>query len=187
MTTAIIATDVTVGYSEPILGPLSFHLQLGERVGLCGPNGSGKSTLLKAIAHNATVFSGEIQRPSDISIGYQVQHPVKLEEMPVTVQEYLRAAGADAPPLPAKLEPLRATRLDRLSGGQFQLLSVLGVLNTSAPLVLLDEPTNNLDPESDALLRELLTQPSPNRAILIVSHDISFLNHCCDRLIEVSA
>jgi zinc transport system ATP-binding protein len=78
-------------------------------------------------------------------------------------------------------------RIDALSGGQYQLLCVWAALGSAMDLVLLDEPTNNLDPRTEALLTEILAEQRGRRAALLVSHERSFLETACSRVLEVNA
>lgn len=180
---------LTAGYLRPVVGPVSFALEAGEVVGLWGANGSGKSTLLAAIGHRARIFSGEIQRAPALRIAYQEQRPVRLPAMPFTGRDLLRIAGAKPSirMLPESLRALIDRRVDRLSGGQYQLLCVWAALAGRAELVMLDEPTNNLDPAHEALLGELLRNPAQApRAVLVVSHERAFLDSVCARTLELS-
>lgn len=77
-------------------------------------------------------------------------------------------------------------RLDRLSGGQHQLLCVWAALAGPGRLVLLDEPTNNLDPTHMALLAQMLAARAADRAVLLVSHERAFLDAHCTRVLELS-
>ena len=97
----------------------------------------------------------------------------------------MRFARADRQDPPANLERLLDRRLDRLSGGQFQLMCVWSAQATEADLVLLNEPTNNLDPSSEQLLQEILAAEQRLRSVLLVSHEREFLEACCTRVVEV--
>lgn len=183
--TLIEAQRLTAGYGGPVTGPLSFSIGSGEVVGIRGPNGSGKSTLLKALAGGARIFSGSLKKAEGLTLAFQEQRPVRPEEMPFTGFEYLRYAGADREPPPARLVPFLDRRIDRLSGGQFQLLNIWAVLGGHAEVVLLDEPTNNLDPKGEALLAEILHSEWKRRAVLLVSHEHDFLETACSRVMEL--
>jgi ATPase subunit of ABC transporter with duplicated ATPase domains len=181
---------LVAGYTRPVVGPVSLRLARGEVLGLWGPNGTGKSTLLKAIGRSARVFSGHVELQPGAQLAHLDQQPVRLAAMPVTGRELLRAAGAGPEALettgtlPHTLAPLLKRRIDRLSGGQYQRLWIWSALATGADLVLLDEPTNNLDPANRDALIELLTQERDGRGMLIVSHDHDFLERVCSRLLE---
>lgn len=178
--------DLTAGYGRPVVGPLSLAVTVGEVVGLWGENGSGKSTVLRAIAGSATLHGGRIHRREGLRVAWQDQHPVRLAEMPFTGGEYLRYAGAAVEAVPKRLTPLLGRRVDALSGGQFQLLAVWAALGGPSELVLLDEPTNNLDPEAEDLLAELVRQGAGRRAVLVVSHERPFLEQICSRIVDLS-
>jgi zinc transport system ATP-binding protein len=154
-------------------------------VGIWGANGSGKSTLLAAIAGQAHRFGGRLRLTPGVGIAVQPQAPVRLDPLPVAGRELLAVAGADpqAAGLPPTLAALLPQRLDRISGGQHQLLCVWAVLAGSAGLVLLDEPTNNLDPTHTALLGHMLAARRADRAVLLVSHERPFLDANCTRVL----
>ena len=181
----LVASGLVAGYTAPVIGPLSFSLHPGEVVGLWGANGCGKSTLLRAIAEKARIFAGHLERPSSLTLRWQMQQPTRLDEMPLDGHDYLRFAQADRAAPPARLAPWLHRRVDTLSGGQFQLLAVWSMLGGSADLVLLDEPTNNLDPGSEQLLAEMLRSEQGHRAALVVSHERQFLEKACNRVLEI--
>ncbi|HKL77354.1 MAG TPA: ATP-binding cassette domain-containing protein [Gammaproteobacteria bacterium] len=181
----VAAEAAVLGYDRPVLGPLSFELHAGEVLGLWGPNGAGKSTVLKAIAGSARVHQGRLALYPGLRIAYQSQRPVRLAEMPLTGGEFLDFAGGTHAAVPERLRPWLDRRVDRLSGGQFQLLNIWACLAAGADLVLLDEPSNNLDPEGVALLADLLGHPEGHGAVLLVSHEAPFLERVATRRLEV--
>jgi len=182
----LIASDLVAGYNGPVIGPLSFSVRPGEVVGLWGANGCGKSTLLQAIANKARIFSGTVKCKSDLSLSWQMQKPVQLDEMPLNGEDYLRYAKADRELPPEIMKPWLGRRIDALSGGQFQLLAVWAILGGWADLVLLDEPTNNLDPQGQQILADILKAEQGQRSVLLVSHEHSFLEQACDRVINLT-
>jgi len=184
---ALLEIDALVaGYAQPVVGPVSFSVAPGEIVGLAGPNGSGKSTLLGAVIGTTRIFSGSVRRRDGIKVAMQAQVPSRLSEMPVTSIEMLRITGADRHAVPEPVRPLLDMRLDRLSGGQYQLLNVWACLGCGADLVLLDEPTNNMDLRVEEILAALLVASrEEGRAMLLVSHEHDFLEKVSTRLVEV--
>jgi ATPase subunit of ABC transporter with duplicated ATPase domains len=184
---ALLEIDALVaGYAQPVVGPVSFSVASGEIVGLAGPNGAGKSTLLGAVIGTTRVFSGSVRRRDGLRLAVQAQVPSRLREMPVTSMELLHITGAHRHAVPAPLEPLLDMRLDRLSGGQYQILNVWACLGCGADLVLLDEPTNNMDLRVEAILADLLVASrEEGRAMLLVSHEHGFLEKVSTRLVEV--
>lgn len=185
----LTVTGLTAGYKTPVASPVSFEVSEGEIVGLAGPNGAGKSTLLAALAGGiagARLFSGTVQFRPGLRLALQPQRPVKLIEMPVTGREYLRVMGAHRN-TPAEIQPLLDWRLDRLSGGQFQLFAIWACLGSPAGLVLLDEPTNNLDPPTVLQLASWIRSfGGKGRGALLISHDSEFLESVCSKVVEVT-
>jgi ABC-type iron transport system FetAB ATPase subunit len=175
---------LTAGWREPVVGPLSFTVEPGGGGWPVGPQRL-RQVDPAPIAQGARVFGGAIRRAPGLSLAYQEQQPVRLPLMPLTGRDLLRAAGADAASVPGPLAPLLAQRIDRLSGGQYQLLSVWCALGSPADLVLLDEPTNNLDPETESLLTLILRSQRGRRSVLMVSHEREFLAAACSRVFDV--
>ena len=184
MTPALEARALVVGYDHPVAGPFDFTLQIGHRLGVFGPNGIGKSTLLRAILGSASVHSGSLIVHAN-PIASQPQTLVELRHMPWTPREQLQFLEARAEGVPGSLADIMDTRVDQLSGGQRQLLSVWSVLSGTARLVLLDEPTSYLDPQAVETLGTILQTLAPDKAIVTVSHDRGFLEKTCTELIEV--
>ena len=94
---------------------------------------------------------------------------------------------ADASQLKQLVMNLLFNAIDALSGGQYQLLCVWAALGSGTDLVMLDEPTNNLDPPTEALLIEILAAERGRRAVLLVSHERHFLDEACSRVLTVAA
>ena len=181
----VTADQVTAGYTGPVTGPVSFHVARDEIVGLGGPNGAGKSTLLRALTGTARVFSGAIERAPGLRVSHHWQRPERPPALPLLGRELVGLIAATDAPVP---EPARAL-LDRpvraLSGGQFQFLQTWACLAAPVDLVLLDEPTNNLDGTAISTLAGLLGERPPGRSVLMVSHERRFLEEHCDRIVEL--
>ncbi len=179
-------SGLVTGYAAPIIGPLNFALAAGEALGIVGANGCGKSTLLKSFYGQSRIFSGEVKLAPGAVLACQQQHPVRLQQVPLSVREYLALMDAEHEALPARLAALQKKRIDTLSGGQYQLLAVWACLASSADLVLLDEPTNNLDPDGVQLLAQWLREKRAGRGLLLISHDADFMHEVCDRQLDVT-
>jgi zinc transport system ATP-binding protein len=179
---------VVAGYTTPVVGPVSLAVKRGEIVGLTGPNGSGKTTLVNAVIGTGRVLEGRLRKAPGLRVNVQRQHPVRLPEMPFTGTDVLRLAGAGERSVPDSIRPFVERRIDRLSGGQFQLLQVWACLSAPADLVILDEPTTNMDPASKTSLEEILRASHELvGSILVISHDHDFLEGVTSRIVRLGA
>lgn len=177
--------EVQAGYDRPVVGPVSLELWPGEVVGLTGLNGVGKTTLLKLLTGEARLFAGELQRAAGLTVAHHRQQPERPPELPLTGREVLRLAGADTAAAPARLQALHRRCLEEMSGGEYQLLHAWACLMGPARLVLLDEPTNNLDQDAIELLLGELGALAPGRAVLMVSHEPEVLQAACSRVVSL--
>lgn len=169
--------------SPPVVGPVSFAVHGGEILGLAGPNGAGKSTLLAAISGAARILSGRVMFAAGARLALQMQEMPELTGIPLSGAELLRLTGAPTAGLPPYLQSRLFDRLDRLSGGQRQCLRLWACLDAPGEVVLLDEPTNNLDPAGAEFLATALRQRAgQGAAIVLVSHDGEFLDAVCHRI-----
>ncbi|MGB4066359.1 MAG: ATP-binding cassette domain-containing protein [Azonexus sp.] len=184
MSSLLRTEQLVVGWQQPATQPLDLTIAAGEIVGLTGPNGVGKSTLLAAIAGRAKVFSGRIEQHPGLRLGLLRQDVPPVVGMPLAGRELLALTGASPEGLPAWLADRLDIRLDKLSGGQRHYLALWAILQAPADLVLLDEPTNNLDVAGVAHLTEhLRDRAAAGAGILVVSHDTAFVEAVCDRVI----
>lgn len=178
-------TGLVAGYAAPVAGPLGFELRRGEILGLAGPNGAGKSTLLKALWGGVNVFGGRVEKSPGLAISHQAQGFDDLRGVPLTGLELLALTGAAPAGLPPWLAERLDWRLDRLSGGQLQFLRLWACLAAPADIVLLDEPSNNLDRAGVDYLADWLGRAHAEQGIVIVSHDPALIDRVCTRVIEV--
>lgn len=178
-------TGLMAGYATPVAGPLAFELRRGEILGLAGPNGAGKSTLLKALWGGVKVFGGRVEKAPGLAISHQAQGFDDLRGVPLTGRELLALTGAAPAGLPPWLTERLDWRLDRLSGGQLQFLRLWACLAAPADIVLLDEPSNNLDRAGVDYLADWLGRAHADQGIVIVSHDPALIDRVCTRVIEV--
>ncbi len=200
--------DVSVSYgSRRVLGPLSLEAGDGEWLGIIGPNGSGKSTLLKAavglVAYDGSMsVSGTIPRPG-LDIAWMPQRPLMPESM--TVSDYVLLgrtphlgyfAGegeGDIASVSRALELMdlgtfASRALSTLSGGEAQRVLLARALAQEAPVLLLDEPTANLDVGHAVDVMEVIDalRASEGLTVVTVVHDLTLAGQYTDRLALLS-
>ncbi len=181
------ARDVGFSYGDrPIISGLSLLLTRGDRVGIIGPNGAGKSTLLKLLLGELQPTSGTLRRGTNLEVIYFDQLREQIEEEKTVAenvgegQDHLLING-QRKHIYGYLQdflftPERARRPARyLSGGERNRLMLARIFKRPSNLMVLDEPTNDLDAETLELLEELVS--GYTGTLLLVSHDRSFLNN----------
>ncbi len=169
-----------------ILDEVSLAISRGDKIGILGPNGSGKTTLLRILLGELSPTRGAIKRGTNVQIAYFDQLRAQLDEERSAVDNV--ADGKDTVLFNGKPRNVlgylrdflfsseRARSLVRyLSGGERNRLLLARMFTHSANLLVLDEPTNDLDTETLELLEELLVD-FPG-TLLLVSHDRAFLNN----------
>ncbi len=181
------ADNVSFAYDDQqIIRNLSTTIFRGDRIGLIGPNGVGKTTLLKVLLNDLKPNSGTIRVGTNTSVAYFDQLRAQLEE-DKSVRENI-GDGSDYVLINGQrkhvvgylqdflFSPDRVqTRVSFLSGGERNRLLLARLFTKPANILVLDEPTNDLDAETLELLEELLAQFSGT--LLLVSHDRAFLNN----------
>ncbi|MFT0849837.1 type I secretion system permease/ATPase [Achromobacter sp. F4_2707] len=198
------------GSRQAALNNINIKIQPGERVGVIGRIGSGKSTLEKLIlglyapTEGSVLIDGiDIKQidPADLrrSVGYVPQDPVLFygslkynltmgapfaedEQM----LEVARIAGIDefVAQHPDGYDMMISERGDSLSGGQRQSISVARALINNPPILLLDEPSSNMDNQSEAALKRRLKAASQSKTMVLITHRTSLLD-LVDRLIVI--
>jgi len=178
--------------AKPIITDLDLVIQRGDRIGLLGPNGSGKSTLIKILLEGLEIDSGEVVSGTKLAPAYfdqvrgqlnpeqsvkdyiaQGREYISINDREVHVVSYL--ANFMFNPEQARA-PIRT-----LSGGEQNRLLLARLFSLPTNLLVLDEPTNDLDVESLELLEEILLDYTGT--VLIVSHDRSFLDNVISSLL----
>ncbi|WP_295515139.1 ATP-binding cassette domain-containing protein [uncultured Pseudomonas sp.] len=171
---------------EPLIRDLTLLIQRGDRIGLLGPNGSGKTTLLKLLLGDLHPTAGKIQYGTKLEIAYFDQLRLQLEPEKTVIdnlaegREFITINGQDRHVLSYLgdflFSPQRArTPVKALSGGERARLLLAKLFSKPANLLVLDEPTNDLDVETLELLEEVLL--SFEGTVLMVSHDRAFLDN----------
>ena len=160
----------------------------GDRIGLVGPNGIGKTTLLKLLFGDLKADSGEIKQGVNLEFAYFDQYREKLDEE-ATVQDNV-AEGKQEVMMGGRsrhvlgylqdflFPPARArTPVKALSGGEKNRLLLAKLFLKPSNILVLDEPTNDLDIETLELLEDIINQYQGT--VLIVSHDREFIDNTC--------
>jgi zinc transport system ATP-binding protein len=201
MTAPIITLEeVSFSYGgPPVLEGVSLSVPEGAFAGLVGPNGGGKSTLLKIILGLLEPVAGRVtvlgQRPVEArqAIGYVPQFATFPRHFPVSVEEavllgrlgktralfgYGKQDKAIARRVMAETEiiNLRARPIGDLSGGQVQRVLIARALASEPKILILDEPTSNIDMRAETDIFDLLKTLNARVTIVVVSHDIGFIS-----------
>ena len=171
---------------KPILNDVSTTILRGDKVGIIGPNGCGKTTLIRLLLGELTPDSGKVKLGTQLQIAYFDQYRAALDEEASVIDNV--AQGSDRVTINGKnthvigylqdflFSPDRARQpVKSLSGGERNRLLLARLFTQPANVLVLDEPTNDLDADTLELLEELLTDYPGT--VLIVSHDRAFLNN----------
>ncbi len=182
----IEARGIAKRYGDRVIfSNFSTRVGRGDRVGIIGPNGAGKSTLLKVLTGNLAPDEGEVRLGSNLQIAYLDQTRARLNEADrlqdvladgndyVEVLGQQRHVASYAKDFLFSPEQLRAP-VSALSGGERNRLLLARILARPSNLLILDEPTNDLDMETLDLLQDLLSDY--DGTLLLVSHDRDFLD-----------
>lgn len=174
---------------RPIVKDLSLRVLRGDRLGVIGPNGAGKTTLLKLLTGELTPDTGTAVQGTNLQIAALDQRRAALDP-DTSLQDALTGGGSDKVIVNGQARhvigymkdflftPEQARQpIGRLSGGERGRLMLARALILPSNLLILDEPTNDLDLETLDLLQELLND-YPGTVIL-VSHDRDFLDRVC--------
>ena len=184
--TVIEADQATKSYGErPIIRDFSLRIQRGDRIGIVGPNGAGKTTLLKLLTGEIKPDSGRVTQAKNLA-GIVIDQQRKLMEPQRRVKDVL-ANGGDWIDVRGAKEHIKGylkeflfdpsltdALVGTLSGGERSRLLLAREFARAANLLVLDEPTNDLDLETLDLLQEVVADY--DGTVLIVSHDRDFLD-----------
>jgi ATP-binding cassette subfamily F protein uup len=180
-------TQVTQAFGDKtVVRDFSATVLRGDKVGLIGPNGAGKTTLLKLILGELTPTSGQVRQGANLQVAYfdQMRNALDLD---ATLEDFISPGsewieiGAQRKHVKSYLgdflfSPARAASPVRsLSGGERNRLLLARLFARPANVLVLDEPTNDLDIDTLELLEELLQQY--DGTVFLVSHDRSFLDN----------
>jgi zinc transport system ATP-binding protein len=197
---------ISFSYGGPqVLEEISLEVAEGDFLGVVGPNAGGKSTLLKIILGLLQPDRGEVRvmgkPPLEVrrQIGYVPQYPEFRRDFPISVKEavlmgrignrglfggYNRTDReiTDRVLEETEVSDLAARRIATLSGGQMQRVLVARALACQPRILILDEPTANIDLRVESEIFELLQQLNRRMTIVVVSHDVGFVSRYVNRV-----
>lgn len=204
--------DVSFAYSDGdyVLRDINLKIQHGEKIALIGANGSGKSSLINLVCRfydpqrGAILLDGVDLREMALAdvrgrVGLVIQqtelfndtviHNIRYGSPDATEQQARRAAEmahADEfiRALPDTYQTLVGSRGQRLSGGQCQRIALARAILRDPEILILDEATSQIDPESEKLINKVLSEFSRNRTLIMITHRLSNL-HLADRVYEL--
>lgn len=185
--------DVVIG-GETLVKDFSYTLLRDDRMGIIGSNGAGKTTLLRTLCGEIPSGSGTIEIGDTVHIGYFAQHCPPLDPdtriidavKDVAVKVYTPDGDLSASQMAETFlfpSAMQYQKVSSLSGGEMRRLYLLRILMTAPNVLILDEPTNDLDLETLNVLEDYLD--SFQGAIIAVSHDRYFLDRITSHLFAI--
>jgi len=188
---AITLHNIAFSYHEKtVFEQVSFGLKKGEFLAIIGPNGSGKSTLLKLLLGLLKPLSGTLSFDTNAetkkALGYvpqstdmNLEFPISALDVVLTGQKSTHTKALKQSAYEALcsvgMEALAHERIGRLSGGQRQRVFIARALMGDPNLLILDEPTSNIDAEGAQEIFDLLKSLTPHKTVITVSHDLTLL------------
>jgi len=185
-------SDISKSYGEKqLIKDYNYIFLKNDRIGIIGPNGCGKTTLLRIINGIVTPDTGKVEVGQTIKIGYFSQeneymdHSLKAIDYVKEFGEYIQTSDGKIT-ASAMLErflfdgAMQYSKIEKLSGGEKRRLYLLGVLMSSPNVLVLDEPTNDLDIQTLTILEDYLDRF--DGIIIVVSHDRYFLDRTVRRI-----
>jgi ABC transport system ATP-binding/permease protein len=171
---------------KPIVSDFTTTIQRGDKVGIIGPNGSGKTTLLRLLLGELTPQSGSVEYGTNLEIAYFDQLRAQLDDSKSVLDNV--GQGSDNVTINGRSRNLNVyledflfskdrvnAPISALSGGERNRLLLARLFAQPANLLVMDEPTNDLDVETLEILEDLLLEY--DGTLLLVSHDRAFLNN----------
>ncbi|HIT06106.1 MAG TPA: ABC-F family ATP-binding cassette domain-containing protein [Candidatus Scybalocola faecipullorum] len=185
---------VSKSYGEKkLIDDFTYIVLKNQKLGIIGPNGCGKSTLLKIMAGIETPDSGTVDIGETIKIGYLAQEEPDMDSQ-IRVIDYIRNIAEFVQTSEGRISAskileqflftpdMQYSPVDKLSGGEKRRLYLLSVLIGGANVLILDEPSNNVDIATLTVLEDYLNDFSG--IVVTVSHDRYFLDNVADRIFE---
>ncbi len=206
MTPIVRVENVSFSYGGPtVLSDVVLDIAPGEFIGVVGPNAGGKTTLLKLMLGLLEPTMGKIQidgRPPHEGrrkIGYVPQYPPFERDFPITVEQTVMLGRLGTARLlgtyskkdrivtqrvmeEIEISDIRSRRLNTLSGGQLQRVLLARALVSEPAILMLDEPTANIDERMETDIFDLLRALNQRTTVVVVSHDIGFISQYVSRV-----
>ena len=206
MDNVIELNGVCFAYNDlNVLNEVSLAVPYNEFLGVVGPNAGGKSTLLKILLGLLEPDKGTVSilgvspKKARRRVGYVPQYPTFPRDFPINVEQtvlmgrlgvtkpfagYSRSdrEAARQAMVETEVDHLAGRRLNTLSGGQLQRVLVARALVGQPDLLLLDEPTSNIDTRVESEIFDLLKRLNERMTIIVVSHDIGFVSGYVQRV-----
>ena len=193
---------VSKGYGDrQLITDFTYKFSPDDRIGIIGENGAGKSTLMDICTGRLNPDKGTVEIGTTIHIGYFDQHSEDLQEAGSEqlraidyikeVGEYVKVADGSQISASQMLERFlftpnqQYTPIHKLSGGEKRRLFLLRVLMSMPNVLILDEPTNDLDVQTLSVLEEYLSEF--NGCVIVVSHDRYFLDRTVEKIFAIEA
>lgn len=197
--------NMTYPKGKKALQDVSLHMESPSLIGLLGPNGAGKSTFMKLLIAELLPTNGQIlvddvpllknEKKLKAQLGYLPQSFGLYDEL--TVWQFLDYMAAlkgienkkeaiEEVIQKTNLTEKRKARISTLSGGQRQRVGIAQALMGNPKLLIFDEPTVGLDPEERIKFRNLFSETSQDKLVLLSTHIIEDVQSVCDRLIVIN-
>ena len=198
--------NVSFAYDKvPVVRDITLDIHDGEFLGIIGPNAGGKSTLLKLMLGLLKPGKGHIHvlgkspEAGRSRVGYVPQHELFLRDFPISVTETVLMGrlgntrwfgGYQQRDMDITLKTMKDVEIGAigkqpigaLSGGQLQRVLIARALVSEPDILLLDEPTSNIDMRVEEDIYTLLKKYNEHMTIIVVSHDIAFISAYVDRV-----
>ena len=181
--------NLVIGYEKPLLKPINFEIEKGQKIAIIGKNGVGKSTLIKTILNIIPPLGGSFTFNEKIRINYFSQ--TELKDLSVTPIEYIQSLDKKLTYLEIRSllaksgikAELALRKLSELSGGEEAKTRLSAMMLTKSNILVFDEPTNHLDKVAKQSLKEAIE--NYDGVVILVSHEKEFYENLVDYIISL--